>query len=92
MIENDFVIIEANENNKRYVIRNKSKIEIGNIQIIEYSDANKNCTFRFYFYEKENKYLKEAIKIFIDMIFKSIDLCKINVVIGQNIELQPFLI
>lgn len=90
MIENDFVIIEANESDKRYVIRNNSKIEIGSIQIIEYSDANKNCTFRLYFYEKENKYLKEAIKVFIDMLFNNIDLFKINVLVRQNIELQPF--
>lgn len=90
MIKNDFVIIEANESDKRYVIRNNSKIEIGNIQIIEYSDANKNCTFRLYFYEKENKYLKEAIKVFIDMLFNNIDLFKINVLVRQDIELQAF--
>lgn len=90
MIEDDFVIIEANESNKRYVIRNKNKIEIGNIQIMEYSDTNKNCTFRLYFYEKENKYLKEAIKVFIDMLFNNIDLFKINVLVRQDIELQAF--
>jgi ribosomal-protein-alanine N-acetyltransferase len=91
MIKGDFVTIEASKSERGYIIRDENKIDMGKIEIIEYSKENRNCTFRLHFYKNEDKYLRDAIKTFTDMLFANAALYKINLLIKDGTKFQPFL-
>jgi ribosomal-protein-alanine N-acetyltransferase len=91
MIKGDFVTIEAAKSERGYIIRDEKKIDMGKIEIIEYSKENRNCTFRLHFYKNEDKYLRDAIKAFTDMLFANAALYKINLLIKEGTKFQPFL-
>jgi ribosomal-protein-alanine N-acetyltransferase len=91
MIKGDFVTIEADKSERGYIIRDENKIDMGKIEIIEYSKENRNCTFRLHFYKNEDKYLRDAIKAFTDMLFANAALYKVNLLIKEGTKFQPFL-
>jgi ribosomal-protein-alanine N-acetyltransferase len=90
MIKGDFVAFEAVKSERGYIIKDESNMDIGKIQIVEYSKENRNCTFRLCIYKNDSEYIRDIIKSFIEMLFMNEDLYKINILVKEDIELQPF--
>ncbi len=92
MLENDLVTIEAVKNERSYLIKDENKREIGKIEIIEFSNENKCCTFRFKLYKSENsyKYIRYAVSNVVAVLFYEGKLNKVNIIISDNIMLEPF--
>lgn len=90
MIKGDFVAFEAVKSERGYIIKDESNMDIGKIQIVEYSKEDRNCTFRLCIYKNDSEYIRDIIKSFIKMLFMNADLYKINILVKEDIELQPF--
>ena len=91
MIKGEFLTIEPSMSEGSYVIKDEKKIKIGKIQIMEYSEGNRNCTAKLYFDENKEEYLADSIKSFMDWLFSNSNTYKINIIIREDIELKPFL-
>ena len=76
---------------KNYIIKDKDGITLGRIEVLEYSKENKNFTFRLNFYNSGDKteYLKDAVQCFINSLFTNIGIRKINILVKEDLELQP---
>lgn len=92
MFKSDFIEIEFAKNENGYLIKDKNQRLIAKVKIVEYSHKNKNCTFRLQFYANEGsyEYITYIIKAFISMMFDNAKLFKINVLIGEDLCIQPF--
>jgi ribosomal-protein-alanine N-acetyltransferase len=93
MLKGKLVSIDLVNGSKRdYIIKDKDGITIGRIEILEYSKENKNCTFRLEFYKSEDEagYLKDAIRCFTSSLFMNIGVFKVNVLVQEYMNLQPF--
>ncbi|MDD3224466.1 MAG: GNAT family protein [Clostridium sp.] len=92
MIKDYFTEIKIDQSESCYIINDKNKIIIGKMKIIEYAQDNRSCTFRMNFYKKEDRYeyLTCIIKRFINTLFTTTNLYKINILIKESIEVQPF--
>lgn len=92
MFNYNLVKIEFVQDKNGYIIMDKNKMIIGKIEIVEYSEKNKSCTFRLHFYIKEDtyEYTTYIIKNFIDMLFDTANLFKINILVGEGVNIQAF--
>ncbi|NLK95116.1 MAG: GNAT family N-acetyltransferase [Clostridiales bacterium] len=89
---NNISININNTNKKEYIIRDKSKINIGRILISEINNENKNCSVKFNFYRKNNKeLLTESLIVMLKGFFKDIQINKVNVYLNENMDMIPFL-
>lgn len=93
MDKHNFITIENVNDKACYIIKDSCKITIGKMDLIEYSINNKSCTFRLHFYKNENKYeyLTYIIENFTSMLFNTKNIYKINILIKEGTEIQPFL-
>lgn len=94
MFRNDFITIEIVKNEGSYIVKDKDKVIIAKVKIVEYSSENKNCTFRLCFCKSEYgsyEYITYIVKTFMNMLFDTANLFKINVVIDETIDIRPFL-
>ena len=92
MLRGRLVTIDSVQNSqKNYIIKDKDGITIGRIEVVEYSKENKFLTFRLDFYKSEDEggYLKDAIKCFMKSLFTNIGVYKVNILVGEDMELQP---
>lgn len=89
IFKDDFVTIETSQSERGYIIKDKNNMITGKIEIIEYSHQNRNCTFRLHSYIGKGNY-EYVIKMFINMLFNNADLFKINVLIKEGLDIQPF--
>lgn len=83
----------ANGSKNEYIIKDRLGITIGRINVIYVSKENKYCysKLRFYRDDFEGKiYLKEAIKTFIEFLFRSQQIYKINISIDEDVCTRPF--
>jgi len=90
MIIGSFVNIELI--NGSYVITDKNETGIGEIIIIECSKKNNSCTFRICFNQSKEKteYLKDILDCFIKHLFVELGVNKLNLLVGEDFNLQPF--
>lgn len=92
MLKGRLVTIDSVHGRERnYIIKDKDGITLGRIEVLEYSKENKNFTFRLDFYKSGDEvgYLKDAIQCFTNSLFTNIGVYKVNIIIGEDIELQP---
>lgn len=83
----------AKGSKNEYIIRDKLGITIGRINIIYASKENKYCYAKIKFYRDDSEgvlYLKEAIKLFIDSLFRDKQIYKINISVDEEIAKGPF--
>lgn len=92
MLEDDFIAIDVIQSGNNYIVKDKNKITISEIERVEFSPPNRSCTFRLSFYIKENicDYITYIVKNFIDMLFNSGNFFKINLLIKEDLDTQPF--
>lgn len=78
---------------KNFIIRDENGINLGAINIIEYSKGNKNCTFRFEYYKSEDKseYIKDALNSFIESLIEDLGIYKVNVIVREDVQLKGFI-
>lgn len=83
----------AKGSTNEYIIRDRLGITIGRVNIIYMSKENKYCYSKLKFYREDIEgvlYLKEAIKLFIDSLFKDKMIYKINISVDEEICKSPF--
>ncbi|MCY6485917.1 GNAT family protein [Clostridium aestuarii] len=88
----DIKVTQSKED--EYIIKDKFGINIGRIFIIELNKENKYCSFRIKFYKNEDSHapeLKKALELMVKSLFKNMDLYKINIIVDQDIILNPFI-
>ncbi|MDF2504768.1 MULTISPECIES: GNAT family protein [Clostridium] len=84
----------AKGSKNEYIIRDKLGITIGRINIINISKENKYCYARMKFYRDDSDgivYLKAAIKLFIESLFKDKKIYKVNISVDEEICKRPFI-
>lgn len=94
MIKGKLVSIDMVKGSDRnFIIKDETGINLGKIDVVEYSKENKTCTFRFEYYKSQDKlgYIKDAINTYIEALFEEIDVYKVNVIVRQDMELQSFI-
>ncbi|PJI06786.1 MULTISPECIES: GNAT family N-acetyltransferase [Clostridium] len=93
MNKHNFITIENVNDKACYIIKDNCKMTIGKMDLIEYSINNKSCTFRMHFYrnERRNEYLTYTLENFTSMLFNTRNIYKINILIKDDTEIQPFL-
>lgn len=80
--------------NREYLIKDKHGITIGRISIIEHSMGNRYCCARIKFYKEDQEgeqYISEIIKLFIESLFKEMNIYKINILADEEICTRPFI-
>ena len=77
-------------NESEYIIKDKSGITLGRIFIIDFSKNNKFCCFRFKFYNENQGYIKDALYLFVQTIFNKMNLRKVNAIVDEDFNMQPF--
>lgn len=95
MIKESNITMElANGKTREYIIRDKLRITIGRITIIDISKENKYCLSRIKFYRHDYKgaqFLEESLKLFITSLFKNENINKINIIVDEEISTRPFI-
>jgi len=85
-------IVSGTDN--EYIIKDLLGITLGRIFIIELNNKNKYCMFRIKFYKhKDNNYdyLFDTIQIMLMTLFKNMNLKKVNIVVDEEINIEPFM-
>lgn len=94
MNKGKYVSLEAVKGNEReYIIKDNTCITIGRIFIVELDKQNKFCQFRLKFYKHTNgsyEYLKDALKLILNILFKNMGINKVNVVAHESIDTSAF--
>lgn len=92
MLRGDYILIENLPRvRKKYIIRNKKRVIIGKISMLESSKTNKSCSFRLKFNEKQNNELiKDVLNVFIKYLFENLKYLKVNILVREDMNLQPF--
>lgn len=92
MFKDDFIKIDVIQSGSNYIIKDKNKITISEIESVEFSLPNRSCTFRLSFYINENRYeyITYIVENFIDMLFNTANFFKINLLIKEGLDTQPF--
>lgn len=92
MLKDDFMTIDVIQSGSDYIIKDESKTIIAKIESVEYSTLNRSCTFRLHFYIKENsyQYVTYIVENFIEMLFNTTSLFKINLLVKEDLDTQPF--
>ncbi len=83
----------ANGSRRDYIIRDNLGITIGRIYIIEIDSDNRSCLFRLKFYKSKKEgydYLKDTITLILNILFKNNKVNKVNVLCGEDINLNAF--
>lgn len=90
MFKDDFITIEMLEDG--YVIKDEKNMVIAKLEVIEYSSENRRCTYRLYFYISEGsyEYISYIIRKLVNIMFDTVKLFKINLLINENLNIQPF--
>lgn len=92
--ESNITMEHANGKTREYIIRDKLRITIGRITIIDISKENKYCLARIKFYRHDYKgaqFLEESLKLFITSLFKNENINKINIIVDEEISTRPFI-
>ncbi|NFF68414.1 GNAT family N-acetyltransferase, partial [Clostridium sporogenes] len=77
-----------------YIIKDITGISIGRIFILELSKKNKYGCFRLNLYrddENSNIYLNYILKDFLQYLFYKKEICKINIIINENMNTNVFI-
>ena len=94
MNKGKYVNLEAVKGNEReYVIKDNTFIILGRIFIVELDKQNKFCLFRLKFYKHTNgsyEYLKDALKLILNILFKNMGINKVNVIAHEGINTSAF--
>jgi ribosomal-protein-alanine N-acetyltransferase len=83
----------ANGKKGEYIIRDRLRITIGRINIIDISKENKYCLARIKFYRYDYdgvQFLQETLKLYITSLFKNENIHKINIIVDEEISTRPF--
>lgn len=76
-----------------YLITDKYGITIGRIFIVDLNKDNRFCMFRMKIYKQGksiNTYIKEILSVFMEFLFKSNDINKVNIIVDEEVSTQPF--
>ena len=95
MIKESNISMElAKGKGNEYIIRDKFRITIGRINIIDISKDNEYCLARIKFYKDDyegSMYLEEALRFFVTSLFKEKKIYKINIIADEEIADRPFI-
>lgn len=95
MIKESNISMElAKGKGNEYIIRDKLRITIGRINIIDISKDNEYCLARIKFYKDDYEginYLEQALRFFIASLFKEKKIYKINIIADEEISTRPFI-
>ncbi|URZ02641.1 GNAT family N-acetyltransferase [Clostridium felsineum] len=86
-------ITKVNGVDREYLITDKYGITVGRIFIVDLSKVNRFCMFRIKIYKQDenvNTYVKDILDTFMEFLFKSNDINKINIIVDEEINTQPF--
>jgi ribosomal-protein-alanine N-acetyltransferase len=78
-------------NASELIIKDKSGITVGRIFVIDFSTANKFGLIRLKLYKKNKQYLKDALNLFLETAFNKSNLRKVDVLVDEDIETEPFI-
>ena len=94
MNKGKYVTLEALKRNEReYIIKDNNYIILGRIFIVELDKQNKFCQFRLKFHKHSNgsyEYLKDALNLILNILFKNMGINKVNVIAHENINISAF--
>ena len=79
---------------KEYIIKDSSGITLGRVFILELSKENKYCSLRIKIYKKTERsyeYLKNALKLLLNSLFKNMKMFKISILGDEDIITSAFL-
>lgn len=77
-------------NASELIIKDKSGITVGRIFVIDFSTVNKFSLIRLKLYKKNKQYLKDALNLFLETAFNKSNLRKVDVLVDEDIEIEPF--
>ncbi|KYH31670.1 putative ribosomal N-acetyltransferase YdaF [Clostridium tepidiprofundi DSM 19306] len=92
--EKSVVLTLVSGTDDEYIIKDLLGITLGRIFIIELNNKNKYCMLRIKFYKhKDNNYdyLFDTIQIMLMTLFKKMNLKKVNIVVDEEINIEPFM-
>lgn len=84
----------ANGSDKEYIIKDVSGITLGRVFILELSKENRFCNLRIKIYKKSEhnyEYLKCALRLLINSLFKNMNIYKISIMGDEDIITSAFL-
>jgi [ribosomal protein S5]-alanine N-acetyltransferase len=85
------VIDRVSGREKEYIIKDSTGITAGRLFIIEHVKESKYCTMRLKFYrENDENLLREALNTILLSMFHKKDIYKVNVLVEENINTNPF--
>jgi len=94
MNKGKYVCLEALKGNEReYIIKDNNYITLGRIFIVELDKKNKFCQFRLKFHKQASgsyEYLKDALNLILNILFKNMGINKVNVIAHENINISAF--
>ncbi|MBP1744919.1 MAG: ribosomal-protein-alanine acetyltransferase [Firmicutes bacterium] len=77
-------------NASELIIKDRSGITVGRIFVIDFSTINKFGLIRLKLYKKNRQYLKDALNLFLETAFNKSNLRKVDVLVDEDIETEPF--
>ena len=84
----------AKGSDKEYIIKDISGITLGRVFILELSKENRYCSLRIKIYketESSYEYLKGALKLLLNSLFKNMNMYKISIMGDEDIITSAFL-
>lgn len=78
-------------NASELMIKDKSGITVGRIFVIDFSTSNRFGLIRLKLYKENRQYLKDALRLFLETAFKKSNLRKVDVLVDEETETEPFL-
>ena len=92
--DNSITMDLANGSDKEYIIKDSSGITLGRVFILELSKENRYCNLRIKIYKKTEhsyEYLKDALKLLLNSLFKNMNMYKISIMGDEDIITSAFL-
>jgi len=90
MLKGNSVTLElVRGSDSEYIIKDNSGITLGRIFIIELAKENRHCTARIKVYraaEKSYEYLKDTLKVLLVILFKNMNMYKVNIVVDEEVN------
>jgi [ribosomal protein S5]-alanine N-acetyltransferase len=84
----------AKGSDKEYIIKDSSGITLGRVFILELSKENRYCSLRIKIYKKTERsyeYLKDALKLLLNSLFKNMNMYKISILGDEDIITSAFI-
>ena len=95
MVKGNSVTMDlAKGSDKEYIIKDSIGITLGRVFILELSKENRYCNLRIKIYKKTERsyeYLKGALKLLLNSLFKNMNMYKINIKGDEDIIINAFL-